>query len=205
VQKRKDNRERATSGDRDSQKENKNSNKNIEPKAVLYVPYTPNSELAKELRKVEEVMEKMSGMRMKVVEKAGIQLKRILVKTNPWAGTDCQREDCLVCLTRQETGEGRGKTCSKRNILYETWFETCQDRDKQKAMEEGRDPENIPLHKYIGESSRSSYLRGKNHIDDARLMSSGSHMLKHFLDQHRQEDPEDDNENENLVLQENSI
>ena len=88
MQKRKDNRERATSGDRDSQKENKNSNKNIEPKAVLYVPYTPNSELAKELRKVEEVMEKMSGMRMKVVEKAGIQLKRILVKTNPWAGTD---------------------------------------------------------------------------------------------------------------------
>ena len=54
MHKRKEKRERMTSGDRDSQKENKNSNKNIEPKAVLYVPYTPNSELAKELRKVEE-------------------------------------------------------------------------------------------------------------------------------------------------------
>ena len=110
MQKRKDNRERATSGDRDSQKENKNSNKNIEPKAVLYVPYTPNSELAKELRKVEEVMEKMSGMRMKVVEKAGIQLKRILVKTNPWAGTDCQREDCeRTARLPNKTGNRRGE------------------------------------------------------------------------------------------------
>ena len=63
--------------------------KNTEPKAVIFVPYTPNSELAKELRKVEEVMERLSGMKMKVVEKAGIQLKRILVKSNPWAGTDC--------------------------------------------------------------------------------------------------------------------
>ena len=55
------------------------------------MPYTPNSELAKELRKVEEVMESISGTKMKVVEKAGIQQKRILVKSNPWAGTDCLR------------------------------------------------------------------------------------------------------------------
>ena len=85
------------------------------------MPYTPNSELAKELRQVEEVMETMSGMRLKIVEKAGIQLKRILVKTNPWAGWDCQREECLVCQTREETGVGKGKPCYKRNVLYETW------------------------------------------------------------------------------------
>ena len=54
------------------------------------MPYTPNSELAKESRKIE-VMESMSRMKMKVVEKAGIQQKRIMVKSNPWAGTDCLR------------------------------------------------------------------------------------------------------------------
>ena len=100
MHKRKEKRERMTSGDRDSQKENKNSNKNIEPKAVLYVPYT------KELRKVEDSMQTLSGMRVKIVEKAGIQLKKILVKTNPWEGKICEREGCLPCKTKTETGEG---------------------------------------------------------------------------------------------------
>ena len=54
-------------------------------------------------------MKAMSGMRMKIVEKAGVQLKRILVKTNLWAGTDCLREDCLPYQTRKETGEGKGR------------------------------------------------------------------------------------------------
>ena len=39
---------------------------NQAPKAVIFVPYTPNREFTKELRKVEEVMEIMSGMRMKI-------------------------------------------------------------------------------------------------------------------------------------------
>ena len=81
----------------------------------MYVPYTHNSELAKELRKVEDMMEKMSGMRVKIVEKAGIQLKSLLVKSDPWAGNNCQREGCLPCKTREETGQGAGKPCYKRN------------------------------------------------------------------------------------------
>jgi hypothetical protein len=83
---------------------------------VLFVPYTPNSKLGKDLRKVEDIMETLSGMRMKIVEKAGVQLKRILFKTIPWAGWDCQREECLACQSREETGEGKGKACYKRNI-----------------------------------------------------------------------------------------
>ena len=165
--------------------------KNTEPKAVIFVPYTPNSELAKELRKVEENMLALSGMRLKIVEKAGIQLKNILVKTNPWAGMDCQREGCLPCSTRAETGEGKGKACYKRNVIYETWCGSCKDRDEEEAVEEGLDPAGIKIYKYIGESSRSSFARGKNHLDDARLLSSGSHMLKHYLDRHLGERMED--------------
>ena len=89
-----------------------------DPKAVIFVPFTPNSALAKELREVEESMENLTGMRMKIVEKAGIQLKRILVKSNPWAGSDCNRDECLICQTREETEEGKGMTCWKRNMIY---------------------------------------------------------------------------------------
>ena len=74
-----------------------------DPKAVIFVPYTPNSGLAKELREVGESLLNLSGMKIKIVEKAGVQLKNILVKTNPWAGTNCQREGCLPCNTREET------------------------------------------------------------------------------------------------------
>ena len=65
------------------------------------------------MRNVEEGMETLTGTRLKIVEKAGIQQKRILVKTNPWAGTDCQRDACLICQTREETGWGRGNPVTK--------------------------------------------------------------------------------------------
>ena len=35
------------------------------------------------------------------------------------------------------------------------------------------------------------YLRGKNHLDDARLLSTGSHILKHYIQKHSEENPED--------------
>ena len=102
------------------------------------------------------------------------------MKTNPWAGSDCKRDDCLICQTREEAGEGKGMTCWKRNILYETWCETCKERDGRRAIKAGDDPKGIMLHKYIGESSRSGFVRGKNNLDYARLLSTGSHMLKHY-------------------------
>ena len=76
-------------------------------------------------------------------------------------------------------------------MIYETWCETCKERDGRRALEAGDDPKGIMLHKYIGESSRSGYVRGKNHLDDARLLSTGSHMLKHYLSQHMGESPQD--------------
>ena len=118
--KRKEYRERIESKKLEKIQKDGTQMKQSDPKAVIFVPYTPNSALAKELRLVEESMESLTGTRIKIVEKTGIQLKRILVKTNPWAGSDCKRDDCLICQTREEAGEGKGMTCWKRNILYET-------------------------------------------------------------------------------------
>ena len=193
-EKRKENRERERENKDEEQifqTDGNSDKKKNDPKAVVFVPYTPNSALAKELRLVEESMENLTGTRLKIVEKAGIQLKRILVKANPWAGSDCLREDCLICQTRDETEEGKGKTCWKRNVIYETWCETCKDRDGKEAIEAGKDPTEVRLHKYIGETSRSGYTRGKNHLDDARLLSTGSHMLKHYLTNHSEESPQE--------------
>ena len=39
--------------------------------------------------------------------------------------------------------------------------------------------------KYIGESNRSGYERGKEHLDQFRNMDERSHLLKHYLQFHR--------------------
>ena len=43
--------------------------------------------------------------------------------------------------------------------------------------------------KYIGESARSAYERGANHLNDRKTLDLGSHMLKHALQCHEKEDP----------------
>ena len=133
-------------------------------------------------------MEHITNVRFKFEEKAGVQLSRMISKTDPWAGRDCEREACLQCETRLETGQGKGQDCSKRNVLYETWCDQCRKEDEAIAVEKGKDPEGIPLYKYLGESARSGYERGREHQDDRRLCDTGSHMLKHLLDKHRDED-----------------
>ena len=40
---------------------------------------------------------------------------------------------------------------------------------------------------YIGESSRSTYERGFEQMNDMRQLNLGSHLLRHALDQHEGE------------------
>ena len=55
------------------------------------------------------------------------------------------------------------------------------------AESEGRDKMSIRLHKYVGESCRSSYERGSEHWNDAMNLNEGSRMLKHHLQCHEGE------------------
>ena len=49
----------------------------------------------------------------------------------------------------------------------------------------------IRLYKYIGESSRSLYERGLEHLRDRDELKADSHMIKHFFDKHSEENLED--------------
>ena len=93
-----------------------------------------------------------------------------------------------MCTTRMEQGEGEGQNYSSRSLVYQTWCQTCKEREEKIATEEGRDPKDVKLHIYIGESSRSGFERGGEHLAASRLLDKGSHILKHFLEYHREED-----------------
>ena len=53
-------------------------------KAVMFVPYTRGSGLAREIREAEEKMESLTGYRLKIVERSGTSLMDILHKSNTW-------------------------------------------------------------------------------------------------------------------------
>ena len=168
-------------------------------KAAMFVPYTPHSKLASELRDLEFEMEKIIGYRLKIVERSGDKLEDLLTSSNPWKGKICERPDCMLCETKMRTNKNLKQECNKRNLVYETKCQTCYDRDTEKIeKDESKDEkekkklkENIREYKYIGETARSIYERTREHLSDMQQLKPCSHLLKHVLDQHEDEKPEE--------------
>ena len=88
-------------GKRDAAKKARKMGSVPEVKAVMFVPYTAGSKLAKNLRGAEEKLGSLTGYRLKMVEKSGDKLENLLTKSNPWQGMDCERPQCLLCQTKQ--------------------------------------------------------------------------------------------------------
>ena len=166
-------------------------------KAVMFIPFTKHSELAIRLRENEEQMEKMSGYRMKIVEKGGTKLVDMLHKANPWAGEECGRRGCLLCATKKELGLTNSQDCKRRNCVYETTCITCNRRQDQetedKFSKEGKkrideEKRRTRRYRYIGETNRSPYERGVEHQNDVGACKTSSHMLRHLIDVHEAEE-----------------
>ena len=115
---------------------NKNEMHKEHVKAVLFVPYTVGSILAKKMRDAENTMQEMTGYRLKIVERAGTKLEDVLTKADPWQGQECGREKCLLSLTKQRTGKQSTQDCTRRNLVYESWCITCQEKDMKQTPEQ---------------------------------------------------------------------
>ena len=164
-------------------------------KSVMFVPFTPGSQLAKNLRVNEEHLSKVSNNKIKIVERTGTKLVDLLTRSNPWKGADCERENCLICFTKQRTEKNKTQDCHQRNIVYETRCLTCQEKEQDKINDmdltehEKRElNKKLKLFKYIGESSRSTFERGWEHLNDMAQLRTSSHMLKHALTEHEEQD-----------------
>ena len=59
--------------------------------SVMFIPATPKGELKKSYQ--QEI--RKSGFKIKVIEKAGTPLKKILQKSDPFRKKFCDRRDCL--------------------------------------------------------------------------------------------------------------
>ena len=86
--------------------------------------------------------------------------------------------------------------CTKRNCIYETWCITCWEEDVAKVEEKYKEDEKmmkvmmkrIKVYKYTGETSRSVYERIWEHNHSMEQLHTSSHMLKHVLEVHGEEE-----------------
>ena len=83
-------------------------------KSVLFVQPTYDSALKK---RYEEVIER-SKCRVKVVERAGENIKQKLQKSYPFDRKICDAKDCFVC------GSGGKGNCKRKNVCYKSALQT---------------------------------------------------------------------------------
>ena len=97
---------------------------------VLFIQHTQNSELAKRLRGKLEILEKVENIKLKIVERTGEKIVDLVHRSNAWSNLDCQRKDCLICESC--VGEEMRGMCYKRNVIYETFCLTCEDKVEER-------------------------------------------------------------------------
>ena len=137
--------------------------------AVMFLPHTPGGVLARQLQEKEDQFAKLHQIgRVKMVERGGRKLKDVLTVKDPWTSGPCGRGDCLVCV-----GDPRDKkkdkpqpgSCRRESVVYMLTCRSCKDKGL--------------LSCYYGESSRTAYLRGKEHGRGQELKNKDNALAKH--------------------------
>ena len=135
--------------------------------SILFVPHTPGGLLAKMMQEEEELFRKGTTMkRVKMIERGGTALIDILSRKNPWAREGCDRTDCLPCMGER----GKGENCQQENVVY---CISCQECTKNGKKAE-----------YTGETSRTGYLRGKEHLEGLKEEKEDNPLWKHCEIEH---------------------
>ena len=135
--------------------------------AVMFVPSTPGGVLAKMLQQTDDRLAKETGQKkIKMVERGGATLKSILSRLNPWGKEGCTRSDCFPCKGEK----GKGGNCQAESCVYRINCEECKGRGVASL--------------YIGETSRTPYLRGKEHLAKLQGEAKDSALWDHCVEEH---------------------
>ena len=116
----------------------------------MFVQPTEGSELKKKVQQIA----KRNKVKVKVVEKAGLTVKKVLQKSNPFGKKACHRDDCAMCRY------GRPGDCFIRGCGYQWMCKT----DKRK---------------YRGQTGRSAYERTKEEVHGWRNKCDGNPLWRH--------------------------
>ena len=146
--------------------------------ATLMVPWTPDSALAKGLRKVLESTEGPKGTKVKIVEKPGLKVTAMVQSTKNFKRLSCGRLKCPL----KDSEHGCRDTCFMESVVYMGQCNLCVNT---KSI-------------YIGETSRTIYTRANQHLRDfekcknridveIRADEMSSWILDHVKEKHSSE------------------
>ena len=126
--------------------------------SVMFIPATPGSALKKSYDQIV----RDEGLKIRVVEKAGISLRRKLQRSNPFKPKTCSRSDCFICTTG---GDG---PCDVAGVTYNIVCKECV----------------LVIAKYIGHTSHTGYSRGTEHLEDLKKKRVSCRTYQHAIDKH---------------------
>ena len=148
---------------------------------VVFCPPTPGGMLAKRMREVTQEVSERHNLKVKIVERAGVSLKSQLTMSAD--GVRCHsREDCIV-----HRNGGRGD-CSTEGVVYKGICMTC--REKGIASKPGSNGEIVRIASgqrrsidcvYYGETSKSCFRRGRQHIESLESEADLSRTTNAFV------------------------
>jgi len=129
--------------------------------AVIFIPYTPESEL----KRLYDIEIKKRDIKIRVVERSGVKIKDYLQRKDISGVKQCN-EDCFICTTSKK-GD-----CMSSSVNYRIKCEFAH-------------PEGI--YEYNGKTSKNGYSRGDEHLKDLQKKTKDSALWKHCRDKHNSE------------------
>ena len=141
---------------------------------TLFVPPTPGSALARELRRAERENNQGRTWGVKIVERRGTTISNILCRSYPWATTTCQSSNCFPCTSAAPNKQPK-VSCRAPGIAYRVDCLSCQATGSSSC--------------YEGESGRNGYTRGLEHLEAIRTNSKSNPLSTHQAQFHRGKAP----------------
>lgn len=131
----------------------------------------PKQHTQKKLQNADNKLAKMLRVpKIKVIEQGGKTLMALLNKPNPWEGDRFKKEDCQICNNQSEEGVKSWRKCAKEGVIYRLTCMTC----KKCGVET----------EYIGETSKTGYLKGLEHFEGLRKLDKNTPLGAHRLECH---------------------
>jgi hypothetical protein len=124
----------------------------------------------------------ITGFGVKFQEAGGTHLVNMF-NTDLGKCLHCTRSPCPPCNTNPEKRDN----CRAKNLVYESVCMLCNPTIRKEAAKMGEEVKSREAI-YVGEMSRSLHERALEHQRDARDFSQKSHMVKHWMNYHQEED-----------------
>ena len=92
--------------------------------------------------------------------------------------------DNIEMITRDGTSDTNDTPVYVEVEVKSNSSERKRKREIEKSDNKEEEKKNKVI-KYVGETNRSGYERGREHMEQFKRMEEGSHILKHYLKYHR--------------------